>query len=76
MIEGVICIYKAAIVILNTLKKDIENEEFEDILKALQNIINLKTDYNIFMDNMRNVKFTDNILYKISLLNDEYIPME
>ena len=75
MIEGIKCLYKAAIVILVHFEKKFLEMDFDDILTNLKNIQEMKMNQDTFVDSMRNVKFTDKILHKIQRLNEDYIPI-
>ena len=73
-IEGIEALYKSAIVILTFYEKEFYNLDFEDILMKLQRLNEFKMNEDKFIDNMRNVKFTDKIMSKIQLLNEDYFP--
>ena len=73
-IEGIEALYKSAIVILTFYEKEFYNLDFEDILMKLQKLKEFKMNEDKFIDNMRNVKFTDKIMSKIQLLNEDYFP--
>jgi hypothetical protein len=75
-IEGIETLYKSAIVILTFYEKEFYNSDFEDILIKLQKLKEFKMNEDKFIDNMRNVKFTDKIMSKIQLLNEDYFPID
>lgn len=74
MIEGIKSLYKAGIVILTHYEKKFMKMDFEDILSQFKNLQDIKIDQDTFVDSMRNVKFTDKIMIKISRLDEDYIP--
>ena len=76
MIEGIICLYKAAIVIFSIHQKDYLHMEFSDILNHLKNLENNKYDEDKFIDRMNKVKFNDKIINEIHKFNEEYLLYE
>ena len=76
MIEGIISLYKIAIVVLTYIEKDLINGEFSDILSSLREIKSIKFDEDEFIQKMKDVKFTDKILNKINQFHEEYLPVE
>jgi hypothetical protein len=75
MVEGIKCLFKAAIVILSWYEKYFLSVGFEEILIGIKNVSKIKMENDVFVDNMRNVKFTEDILYKIQKLNEDYLPI-
>ena len=76
MIEGIICLYKAAIVIFSIHQKDYLDMEFSDILNHLKNLETNKYNEDKFIEAMNKVKFNDKIMNQIYQLNEEYLLYE
>ena len=76
MVEGIKCLFKAAIVILGWYEKYFLSVGFEEILIGIKNVSKIKMDNDVFVENMKNVKFTEDILYKIQKLNEDYLPID
>ena len=76
MIEGIICLYKCAIVILTIHQKDYLQLEFSDVMNHLKNLDTYKYDEDKFIQSMNDVKFNDKIMNKIHQLNEEYLLYE
>ena len=76
MIEGIKSLFKAAIVILSCYEKYFLSVGFEEILIGIKNLSKIKMENDIFIDNMKNVKFTEEILNKIQKLNEDYLPID
>ena len=72
LIEGIETIYKSGIVILSYYENEFYNMEFEEIIQILQKVSNLKLSDDEFINKMNYVKFNDNILSKIALINEDY----
>ena len=76
MIEGIISLYKTAIVIFSIHQKDYLQMEFSDILNHLKNLETNKYNEDKFIEEMNKVKFNDKIMNKIYQLNEEYLLYE
>ena len=76
MIEGIISLYKTAIVIFSIHQKDYLQMEFSDILNHLKNLETNKYNEDKFIEAMNKVKFNDKIMNKIHQLNEEYLLYE
>jgi len=73
MIEGIKAIYQAAIAIFFLYEVKLLNSNFEDCLMFLQGITNEKLEENDLIEKMKEVKFSDYILFEIQKLNDEFL---
>ena len=76
MIEGIISLYKIAIVVLTYIEKELINSEFSEILSRLREIKKIKFDEDQFIKKMNDVKLTDKIFNKVNQFNEEYLPVE
>ena len=76
MIEGIISLYKSAIVIFSIHQKDYLEMEFSDIMNHLKNLETNKYNVDKFVEAMNKVKFNDKIMNKIHQLNEEYLLYE
>ena len=76
MIEGIIVLYKSAVVILSIHEKELLNLDFAGIMNKLKNLDANHYDEDKFIEKMSNVKFTDKIINKINKLNEDYLPRE
>ena len=76
MIEGIMSLYKTAIVIFSIHQKDYLQMEFSDILNHLKNLETNKYNEDKFIEAMNKVKFNDKIMNKIHQLNEEYLLYE
>jgi hypothetical protein len=76
MIEGIVALYKTAIVIFCLHEKEYLQMEFSDIMNHLKNLENNKYNEDNFIESMKNVKFDDKIISKIHQLNEEYLLFE
>jgi alpha-tubulin suppressor-like RCC1 family protein len=76
MIEGIICLYKTAVVIFSIHQKDYLHMEFSDILNHLKNLETNKYNEDKFIEAMNKVKFNDKIMNQIYQLNEEYLLYE
>ena len=76
MIEGIVALYKTAIVIFSLHEKEYLQMEFSDIMNHLKNLENNKYNEDNFIDSMKKVKFDDKIISKIHQLNEEYLLFE
>ena len=76
MIEGIICLYKTAIVIFSIHQKDYLHMDFSDILNHLKNLETNKYNEDKFIEAMNKVKFNDKIMNQIYQLNEEYLLYE
>ena len=76
MIEGIVSLYKIAIVVLTYIEKDLINAEFSEILSRLREIKSIKFDEDEFIQKMKEVKFTEKILNEINQFHGEYLPVE
>ena len=76
MIEGIISLYKTAIVIFSIHQKDYLEMEFSDIMNHLKNLDTNKYNEDKFVEAMNKVKFNDKIMNKIHQLNEEYLLYE
>ena len=76
MIEGIISLYKTAVVIFSIHQKDYLQMEFSDILNHLKNLETNKYNEDKFIEAMNKVKFNDKIMNKIHQLNEEYLLYE
>ena len=76
MIEGIICLYKCAIVIFSIHQKDYLQMEFSDVMNHLKNLETYKYNEDKFIQSMNAVKFNDKIMNKIYQLNEEYLLYE
>ena len=76
MIEGIMSLYKTAIVIFSIHQKDYLQMEFSDILNHLKNLEKNKYNEDKFIEAMNKVKFNDKIMNKIHQLNEEYLLYE
>ena len=76
MIEGIISLYKTAIVIFSIHQKDYLEMDFSDIMNHLKNLENNKYNEDKFVEAMNKVKFNDKIMNKIHQLNEEYLLYE
>lgn len=50
--------------------------DFDNILYSLKSLEELKIQEDIFIDSMRNVKFTDIIIQKIQRINEDFLSIE
>ena len=73
MIEGIISLYKTAIVIFIIHQKDYLDMQFSDILNHLKNLETYKYNEDKFIEEMNKVKFNDSIMNKMHQLNEEYL---
>lgn len=76
MIEGIVALYKTAIVIFSLHQKEYLQMEFSDIMNHLKNLENNKYNEDNFIESMKKVKFDDKIISKIHQLNEEYLLFE
>ena len=76
MIEGIISLYKTAVVIFTIHQKDYLQMEFSDALNHLKNLETNKYNEDKFIEEMNKVKFNDTIMNKIHQLNEEYLLYE
>jgi hypothetical protein len=76
MIEGIVALYKTAIVIFSLHEKEYLQMEFSDIMNHLKNLENNKYNEDNFIESMKKVKFDDKIISKIHQLNEEYLLFE
>jgi len=76
MIEGIVALYKTAIVIFSLHEKEYLQLEFSDIMNHLKNLENNKYNEDNFIESMNKVKFDDKIISKIHQLNEEYLLFE
>ncbi len=76
MIEGIISIYKSAIVIFNLSEKKLLKMDFAEIMDFLKNLDKNNYDEDKFVEEFNNVKFNENIINKIHQLSEEYLIYE
>ena len=76
MIEGIICLYKCAIVIFSIHQKEYLLLEFSDVMNHLKNLEDNKYNEDKFIQTMNKVKFNEDIMNKIHQLNEEYLLYE
>ena len=76
MIEGIISIYKSAIVIFNLSEKQLLKMDFAEIMNFLKNLDKNNYDEDKFVEEFNNVKFNENIINKIHHLSEEYLIYE
>ena len=76
MIEGIITLYKSAVVILTIHEKELLNLDFAGIMNKLKNLDSNQYDEDKFIEKMINVKFTDKIMNKMNKLSEDYFPVE
>ena len=76
MIEGIISLYKTAVVIFSIHQKDYLKMEFSDVLNHLKNLETYKYNEDKFIEEMNKVKFNDTIMNKIHRLTEEYLLYE
>ena len=76
MLEGIISIYKSAIVIFNLSEKKLLKMDFAEIMNFLKNLDKNNYDEDKFVEEFNNVKFNENIINKIHQLNEEYLIYE
>ena len=76
MIEGIMAVYKSAIVIFKLNEKILLNMDFSEIMNMLKNLDKNNINEDKFVEELNNVKFNDKILNKIHQLNDEYLIYE
>ena len=76
MIEGIITLYKSAVVILTIHEKELLNLDFAGIMNKLKNLDTNQYDEDKFIEKMINVKFTDKIMNKMNKLSEDYFPVE
>lgn len=76
MIEGIICLYKCAIVIFSIHQKEYLQMEFADVMNHWKNLETYKYNEDKFIKSMNEVKFNDKIMDKIHQLNEEYLLYE
>lgn len=50
--------------------------DFDDILYSLKSLEELKIEEDLFIDSMRNVKFTDKIIHKIQRINEDFLSID
>lgn len=77
MIEGIKTIFQASISILNLSKKILASGSFDECLICLKGNNNnlFSISQESLIETMKNVKFSDLILFELEKLNDEYIPL-
>lgn len=76
MIEGIIALYKSAIVIFSYHEKEFLRMDFSEILNCLKNLDEKRYEEDKFIEAMTNVKFTDKIMNKVNQLNEDYLPID
>ena len=62
MIEGIMAVYKSAIVIFKLNEKILLNMEFSEIMNMLKNLDKNNINEDKFVEELNNVKFNDIIL--------------
>ena len=76
MIEGILALYKVAIVIFRIHQNQYLKMEFSDIMNHLKNLENNHYNEDRFIEDMNKVKFDEKIINKIHQLNEEYLLYE
>ena len=76
MIEGILALYKVAIVIFRIHQNLYLKMEFSDIMNHLKNLENNQYNEDKFIEDMNKVKFDEKIINKIHQLNEEYLLYE
>ena len=76
MIEGIVSLYKSAIVIFSIHQKEYIQMEFSEVMNHLKNLESNKYNEDNFIEAMNKVKFNDSIMTKIHQLNEEYLLFE
>ena len=76
MIEGIITVYKSAVVIFKLNEKKYLSMDFADIMNNLRNLEKNIINEEQFVEDLNNIKFSDKILNKIHQLNEEYLIYE
>ena len=76
MYEGILSIYKSAIVIFSLNEKKLLNMDFAEIMNFLKNLDKNNYDEDKFVEELNNVKFSEKIINKIHQLSEEYLICE
>ena len=76
MIEGIITVYKSAVVIFKLNESKYLSMDFAEIMNSLRNLDKNNINEDKFVEELNNIKFNDKILNKIHQLNEEYLIYE